>query len=285
MAGFNRNRSLENAKKHIEKGQLDRAIKELNKVLDDQPDDAATRVQLAGLQAKKGDKAAALENYDKIAEHYAKGKEFDRRAIATYEHMLKIDGTRADVRMKLAKLLEALGRPSDAVREMHIAADQLEQAGKDAELESVLTRMIELDPSDLAARKKLARLTARKGALPDARKELRSLAEHAKETGDRREQMALLERAFQVDPKDVRNSVELAAMYLEREKPKIALARLQYAYQTAPQDPRVLEALMRCFSALGKPEKAKEVARALSAIRGPVSESTLPPIPGPSIKR
>jgi lipopolysaccharide biosynthesis regulator YciM len=199
--------------------------------------------------------------------------------------MLKIDGTRSDVRMKLAKLLEALGRPTDAVREMHIAADQLEQAGKDAELESVLMRMIELDPSDLAARKKLARLTARKGALPDARKELRSLAEHAKETGDRREQMALLERAFQVDPKDVRNSVELAGMYLEREKPKIALARLQYAYQTAPQDARVLEALMRCFSALGKPEKAKEVARALSALRGPVSESTLPPVPGPSIKR
>ena len=284
MAGFNRQRSLDNAKKHIEKGQLDRAIKELKKVLEDQPDDAATRVQMAGVLAKKGDKAEALDEYQKVADLYSKDKDVDRRAIATYEHMAKIDPTRADVRLKLAGLLEKLGRPIDAVREMHIAAGRLEEQGDVEQLKGVLVRMIQLDPSDLPARKKLASLTAKQGAKTDAKLELKNLAAHAKSVGDEREFFALNERMHQLDPTDAGIACELAGLYLKKSKARIALMRLKPAYDAHPQDPRILECLVMAFNALDRPDKAREVAKALAMARSGRADVTLPPVPAPKAR-
>ena len=47
MAAVNKNKLLDNATKYIQKGQVDRAIKELQKVVEADPADARTRLKLA----------------------------------------------------------------------------------------------------------------------------------------------------------------------------------------------------------------------------------------------
>ena len=71
MASINKAKLFDNVTKFIQKNQIDRAIKELNKILNADPDDVRARLKLGDLNVKKGLMGEACEAYRIVAESYS----------------------------------------------------------------------------------------------------------------------------------------------------------------------------------------------------------------------
>lgn len=265
MAAVNKNKLLDNATKYIQKGQIDRAIKELQKVIDADPADVRTRLKLGDLFAKKNQNAEAAEQYTLVAESYSKDG-FYLKAVAVYKQILKLDSSLIDVHLKLGDLYHQLGLLSDAMGQYQIVVQHYDQKGMATESLAVLRKMVELDPENVQSRKKLAEIIAREGNTADAIAEFQKIAEELKAKGRLDDLAGVLERIVHLDQGNLDVVRELAALYLDRGDPKRALAKLQICFRANPQDLATLEMLSKAFVALGQPEKAKSVLREISKI-------------------
>ena len=98
---INKNKVMEAAQKFVEKGQIDKAIKEYLKVVQEDPKDVRVWLKIGDLYAKKGAKAEATETYMKVAQFYGE-QGFYLKAVAVYKQILKIEPRLIDVNLKLA---------------------------------------------------------------------------------------------------------------------------------------------------------------------------------------
>lgn len=265
MAAVNKNKLLDNATKYIQKGQIDRAIKELQKVIEADPADVRTRLKLGDLFAKKNQNSEAAEQYTLVAESYSKDG-FYLKAVAVYKQILKLDSSLIDVHLKLGDLYHQLGLLSDAMGQYQIVATHYDQKGMASESLAVLRKMVELDPENIQSRKKLAEIIVREGKTEDALAEFNKIAEELKAKGRLDDLAGVLERIVHLDQANLDVVRELAALYLDRGDPKRALAKLQICFRANPQDLATLDMLSKAFVALGQPEKAKSVLREISKI-------------------
>lgn len=265
MAAVNKNKLLDNATKYIQKGQIDRAIKELQKVIEADPADVRTRLKLGDLFAKKNQNAEASEQYKLVAESYSKDG-FYLKAVAVYKQILKLDSSQIDVHLKLGDLYHQLGLLSDAMSQYQIVAQHYDQKGMAKESLNTLRKMVELDPENIQSRKKLAEIIAREGQTAEAIAEFQKIAEDLKAKGRLDDLAGVLERVVHLDQTNLDVVRELAGLYLERGDPKRALAKLQICFRANPHDLGTLEMLSKAFAALGQPEKAKSVYREIAKI-------------------
>lgn len=267
MAGINKNKHLENATKHVQRGQLDRAVKELQKILEHDADDIQVRLKVAGLLARTAKPEEALRNYDHVAAHYVK-EGFNARAVAVYELMVKIDPQRTDLHMKLGDLYAVLMRRADALREYQIVATWFDGKGKAAESLEVLRKMAEISPDNARVRRKLAELMVQQGQAGEAKAELERLAETLRQKGGEAapDLADVLDRIAALAPKSVAALHAAARTHLERRDPRRALARLQGAFGIDPHDAATLALLAEAFIALGNRAKALAVLRELAKI-------------------
>src|SRR4051812_498249 len=218
MAAVNKNKLLDNATKYIQKGQVDRAIKELQKVIEADPADVRTRLKLGDLFAKKNQNAEAAEQYNLVAESYSKDG-FYLKAVAVYKQILKLDSSLIDVHLKLGDLYHQLGLLSDAMSQYQIVAQHYDQKGMSKESLATLRKMVELDPENVQSRKKLAEIIAREGQVPEAIEEFKKIAEDLKSKGRLDDLVAVLERIIHLDQTNLDTVRELAGLYLERGDP------------------------------------------------------------------
>ena len=267
MAGINKNKHLENATKHVQRGQLDRAVKELQKILEHDADDIQVRLKVAGLLARTTKPEEALRNYDHVAAHYVK-EGFNARAVAVYELMVKIDPQRTDLHMKLGDLYTVLFRRADALREYQIVATWFDGKGKAAESLEVLRKMAEISPENARVRRKLAELMVQQGQTGEAKAELERLADTLRQKGGAAapDLADVLDRIAALAPKDVAALHAAARTHLDRRDPRRALARLQGAFGIDPHDAATLALLAEAFIALGNRAKALAVLRELAKI-------------------
>lgn len=266
MAAVNKNKHLENATKHVQRGQLDRAVKELQKILEHDAGDIQVRLKVAGLLARTSKPEDAIKNYDHVASHYVK-EGFNARAVAVYELMVKIDTQRVDLHMKLGDLYAVLFRRADALREYQIVATYFDGKGKAAESLEVLRKMAEISPENARVRRKLAELMVQGGQAGEAKAELERLADTLRQKGDAGPELAdVLDRIAALAPKDLPSLRAAARTHLDRRDPRRALARLQGAFGIDPHDAGTLALLAEAFIALGNRVKALAVLRELAKI-------------------
>ncbi|MBI5526585.1 MAG: tetratricopeptide repeat protein [Deltaproteobacteria bacterium] len=241
------------ALKFIQKGQLDKALKEYQKVLDVEPNDVRVLLRVAELYARKGDSRSAVDTYMKVAEQYTT-QGFFLKAVAVYKNILKIDEGRLEAYDKLAELYMQLGLSNDAMAQYGIICDLHEKAGRSREMLDTLKKMLDLDPNDVLSRVKLGEMYAREGHSEEASNELLTAARSLKSLGRLEEYVKVTERYFAVKGDDVDVGTELAAIYLERREPKPALQKLQACYKVAPKNPKVLDLLAEAFGQLEMPQ-------------------------------
>ena len=110
----NKNKILSAAQKHIQKGNYDRAIRELKKLTDEDPKDVRTLLKIGDLYTKKGAMDEAIQVYQQVAEFYSE-QGFFLKAVAVYKTVMKHVPTHLDVANKLAELYEHLGLVQEAM--------------------------------------------------------------------------------------------------------------------------------------------------------------------------
>ena len=92
----NKTKIISQAQKFIQKGQWDKAIKELQKLTAEDPSDVRTLLKLGDVYAKKGDHENASKVYRQVAESYS-DQGFFLKAVAVYKQILKHDPKHLEV--------------------------------------------------------------------------------------------------------------------------------------------------------------------------------------------
>ncbi|RMG14508.1 MAG: tetratricopeptide repeat protein, partial [Deltaproteobacteria bacterium] len=264
---MDKNKAIQNAQKYVQKGQLDKAIREYQKVIEADPKDVRTRLKIGDLQAKKGDTAAAVQTYLAVAEAYSQ-QGFFLKAVAVYKQILKLNPNQVDVNLKLAELYHQLGLMSDAMAQYQLVANYYEQTGNTAASFETLKRMLDLDPDNVASRIKLAEMYSRENMKAEAIEQFQLAADYLKEHNRIDDYIKVVERLIYHDPANIPLTRDLANIYLTKGDTKRALAKLQVCFKANPQDTETLYLLARAFQDLGQINKTLSVYKEMAKIYG-----------------
>jgi len=262
---LNRAKVLDTAQKHLSKGNHDRAIVELQRLLEAEPGDVYALLKLGEVYARKGSKLQAVRTYEQVAEHYVE-QGFYRKAVPVYKQVLRIDPGRLETSLRLAQMYQELGFTNEALSTYEVVAAGHAREGRIEEALATLKLMSDLDPQNVAVRIKYAEALSKMGKKDEAAAQFEQGATLLAAQGRIDDYLKVAERLLFHRSGDLGLVRDLAERYLERNDPKRALAKLQVAFKANPRDIRTLELLARAFHVLGQITKTVSVYREISKI-------------------
>jgi tetratricopeptide (TPR) repeat protein len=254
--GIDKGKHIEQAQRYIQKGQIDKAISEYQKVVEADPKELRTRLKIGDLYLKKGDRGAAEEEYSKVAESYTSDG-FNLQAIAVYKQLLKIDPSLYDIYTKLADLYKRQGLIADALAQYRIVISNYEKNGKIGEAIDALKKMASLDPENFSIRAKLADLYLKGGRRKEALEEYARIAGDLKGRGRMDDVIILYEKLLTTDPSCADALRGLGEACLAIGKKDEALSRLRDAVKANPDDIKALSLLAETYVELNEDESAR----------------------------
>ena len=259
-----KDKHLAAAQKFLERGQEERALEEFARVVQEDPNDTRTWLKMAEIHARRGALEQARDIYLRTAEIYVE-QGFQRKAMTVYKSVLKLTPGLPHVRERLADTYRHQGMVADALRELELCADELAQAGKIEETLPALRKIVGLHPDNIASRIRLAETASQVGKVDEAVHELSQLAVQLKAQGRADDFVRVAERLLFHRPGNFDVARELAAAYITRRNPRLALTKLQAALKAAPRDPKNVTLLAEAMAQLD-PQKALSVWRELAEI-------------------
>src|SRR4051812_47236292 len=261
---MDKNKVIESASKLIAKGQLEKAVKEYQRVLEFDPDDVRVLQKLAELYQKMKRPAEAANCFEKVARTYAT-QGFYLKAVALYKQVLKVV-ERIEVNVRLAELYQQLGLTGDAAKEWQAVASHYEKIGDTKASLDTLKKLVDLDPENVASRIRLGEQYARQENVTEAITELRRAAQYLQRNSRQDDYLRVAERISHLDPSDAALAKELASHYLSKGDSKRALAKLQVSFKVDPRDLDTLQMLARAFQELGQVSKTVSVLKELARV-------------------
>jgi tetratricopeptide (TPR) repeat protein len=259
-----KDKHLAAAQRFVERGQDHRALEEFARVVHEDPGDARTWLKMAEIHARHGAIGEAREIYLRTADLYT-GQGYFHKAVTVYRTVLKLTPGLPAVRLRLAEAYRQLGMLGDAMQELEQAVAELGSNGTAAEVLPALRRMVELHPDNVVTRIRLAEAASHVGRLDEAIGELSRAAEQLKMEGRADEYVRVAERLLHHQPQNFAVARELAATYISRNNPRLALAKLHGALQAAPRAPENVSLLAQAMALLDI-GKAVSVWRELAEI-------------------
>ena len=136
------------AQKSLLKGQIGKAIKDYEKIVESDAKDIRNRQKLAELYSRDQMPEKALETYEGVAKHYVDNG-FFLKALAVYKQMQKVDATRPELYQQLAELNIKQGLVGNALTEYRNLVNLYRQQGELDSVVKVLGQMQDLDPNNL----------------------------------------------------------------------------------------------------------------------------------------
>lgn len=262
---FNKEKVMDAARKFVDKGQLDKAVKEYLRIVREDPRDVRVWLKIGDLYAKKGSKQEAVETYLRVA-HFYHEQGFFLKAVAVYKQILKLDPRLVDVNLKLAELYRQLGLMSDAMQHFEAVAAHFHREGNTRDALAAVRKLVDLDPENIATRIKLAELYSKEGMTQDAVGAFAVACDQLRRQGRQDDFIKVAERLLFHQPDNHALNRELAALYLHRNDPRRALQKLQVTFKADPRDVDTLALLAAAFQALEQKSKTVSVLKELARI-------------------
>jgi tetratricopeptide (TPR) repeat protein len=264
-----------NAQKFVEKKKYDKAIAELLKIVQEDPNEARTLLKIGDLYSKLPDFPNAIATYERVGKFYAH-QGFALKAIAVYKqiremivkHAPQLEERYAHITPILADLFQQLGLASDALAALDEHAGRLMRQQRDAEALEVLRKIVELDPTNPLPHLRLAEALSRMKEAEAAVQEFGDAASLLVKLGRRDDAIKVFERLLHLKP-DVRFAHQCAELYLDRgmgQDGMLALAKLQFCFQADPKNLDTLALLARAFGAIGQANKGIEVQKEMARL-------------------
>ena len=165
---------LASAQKSLQKGQISKAIKDYQTLVDLDPKDLRNRQKLAELYNRSKMPEQAIEEFQKVGKYYTDNG-FFLKAIAVYKQIQRIDPNRPEVYLKLAELNEKQGLIGNALAEYRSLVAYHEKHGDTDGTMKVLLKMKDIDPENLNIRVKLAETFAKNGKREESLEDFRDV--------------------------------------------------------------------------------------------------------------
>jgi tetratricopeptide (TPR) repeat protein len=297
-----RDKVIASAEKLVAKGKIEPAIKEYERLLDDNPNDVNTLNRIGDLWVRINRNDEAVKVFSTIADHYSKDG-FFLKAIAIYKKINKLDPSKLDIYAKLADLYAKQGLAMEAKSQYQVLADYYLKHGDPKNALAIYKKISDLDPNSINVHVKLADLYQANNQSAEALKEFDRVGKLLLKRGMLEEAVQVFRKALKIEPrntelvdslvtalleaKDYENARQLIETALELNagnakllamQGKVQLARgdasgaratLERAQQADPNEPTVREALADLYLKQGEADRALEmltpvIERALS---------------------
>lgn len=213
MPPFDREATLKNAEKAIKQGRVDAAIAEYVKVVEAHPRDWNTANALGDLyvRAKQTDKG--VQQYTRIADHLAE-EGFYPKALALYKKILKIKPDEEYAMLRSGDLAAKQGTLADAKVFFNQVAERRKARGDKKGATEIVIRLGTLDPEDIDARMRAAKLASEMGDTLTALREYREVAAKLEQKEKYSDALVPLQAAYELDTSDDQIRGRLFTAYL-----------------------------------------------------------------------
>lgn len=189
---------IKEVQKYLAKGQIDKAIAVWEKLTKGHPD-GNTYNALGDLYLKKGDRKNALNSFREAAKFF-KREGFSLKALGLYKKILNINPSDADSLISLGEISEERGLKTDAIKYYLTVADSLTKEGKKERLFDIYSKILNISPSNIPFRIKIAEIYIKEGLKSEAAKEFINIARIFEEKGDPEKSIEHYQKALDIQP-------------------------------------------------------------------------------------
>ncbi|MEW6110182.1 MAG: tetratricopeptide repeat protein [Nitrospirota bacterium] len=232
---------MKEAQKYLAKGQIDKAISEFEKIVNDSPDGNAYNT-IGDLYLKKGDKKNAIDSYHKAA-NFFRHEGFSLKALALYKKVLNINPSEIEALHSLGDLSEEKGLTTDAIKYYLASADSMVKAGKKDRVLDVYEKILSLSPSNIPLRNKVAEIFLKEGLKSDATKEYIYIARLYDEKGDIQKSREYYNKVIDLQPLNKEAFIGISYLY---EKTGELDNAVEHMKEAAALFPGETDIMLRC---------------------------------------
>src|SRR3954447_2462717 len=245
-----RDKVIASAEKLVAKGKIEPAIKEYERLLEDNPNDVNTLNRIGDLWVRINRNEEAVKVFGRIADHYSRDG-FFLKAIAIYKKINKLDPSKLDIYAKLADLYGKQGLAMEAKSQYQVLADYYLKHGDPANALTIYRKISELDPSSINVHVKLADLYGQNSQTAEALKEYDRVGRMLLKRGMLDEAVQVFKKALKIDAKNIELVESLITALLEAKDYDNAQAIVETALEANKSNPRLLAAWARIMVARG----------------------------------
>jgi pilus assembly protein FimV len=260
-----RDKVIASAEKLVAKGKIEPAIKEYERLLDDNPSDVNTLNRIGDLWVRINRNEEAVKVFSKIAEHYSRDG-FFLKAIAIYKKINKLDPSKLEIYARLADLYAKQGLAMEAKSQYQVLADYYLKHGDPQNALGIYKKISELDPNSINVHVKLADLYSQTNKSAEALKEYDRVGRMLLKRGMLDEAVQVFRKALKVDPNNTELVDSLVTALLEAKDYDNATQIVEAALEASPSNARMIASLGRIQLARGDARAARTtLERALGA--------------------
>lgn len=260
-----RDKVIASAEKLVAKGKIEPAIKEYERLLDDNPNDVNTLNRIGDLWVRINRNDEAVKVFSKIADHYSKDG-FFLKAIAIYKKINKLDPSKLDIYARLADLYAKQGLAMEAKSQYQVLADFYLKHGDPGNALAIYRKISELDPNSINVHVKLADLYSQNNQVAEALKEYDRVGRMLLKRGMLDEAVQVFRKALKIDAKNTDLVDSLVTALLESKDFDNAKQIVEAALEANRDNPRLLAMLGRIQLGKGDAVGARvTMERALAA--------------------
>jgi tetratricopeptide (TPR) repeat protein len=255
-----RDKVLRDAEKLVQKGKLEQAIREYEKILKKFPEDTTIINRVGDLYGRVGQLQRAIELYEEIAGHFTRDG-FTTKAIAILKKIQRLDPQRLDIFERLAGLYFDQGLMIEAKREYQILADWYVKNGELEKAIEAHEKLVDLDPSNHVSALRLADLLLRRGETTSALKVYERLGQMLLDAGKLDEAERLYRHVLEQNPPEGEFLLPVCQAFLDAGRSSVVLEFLTFGVDRSPHNAELKILLIRTHLAHGEAKAALEAAR------------------------
>lgn len=225
---------IASAEKSVQKGKVDAAVRDYQKVLEETPNDIGILQKVGDLCVRLGKNDESIPYFLRIAEFYARDG-FYVRAIAMYKKINKLDPARLDIYEKLAELYVKQQLWMEAKSNYQVLADYLLKQDNLAGAIGIYQKMVAIEPQNLQLHVRLADLFTQAKRIQEALKEYGVVASALFERGAHEESIRVYEKALRLAPDNVDILGTLVPLLLSINSVDQARAVLRKGLEASPR--------------------------------------------------
>lgn len=245
-----RDKVIASAEKLVAKGKIEPAIKEYERLLEDNPNDVNTLNRIGDLWVRISRSDEAVKVFVKIAEHYSRDG-FFLKAIAIFKKINKLDPSKLDIYAKLADLYAKQGLAMEAKSQYQVLADYYLKHGDPANALGIYRKISELDPNAINVHVKLADLYSQNNQTAEALKEYDRVGRMLLKRGMLEEAVQVFKKALKIDAKNTELVDSLVVALLEAKDFENATQIVDAALEANSGNAKLLATLGRIQLAKG----------------------------------
>ncbi len=268
LFGFNKQKALANAEKHVQQGKLQNAISEYEKVIKNDPKDLTVTNTVGDLYSRLGESDKATECFKNVGDAYA-SQGFTVKAIAMYKKISKLKPSLESL-LKLAELYTQQGLFNDARAQYLQVAEEFLKAGELDNAVRIFQKILEMDPENTGMRVKLAEVYIRLGKKNEAWQIFTAAAESLRAKGSLSGAEEILQRMLTLDPGNPYALLMQGKNLLESGDAAGAVAALQKV-PDIDSNPDGLKDLLKAYLQTGQLSDAGAVASKLLSVHNDLS--------------